>query len=192
MQCHRYFLSGSHDSTVTVWDFDTLMPVKNHYNYDSAINDASFSHDSQYLALGGDEYTIKINHTITGGAVTLLIAFWVHSAAWHSTNHNLCSWNMAVFAKLIEMLQIMLLMDVNSLLLPLCEASSPSVHYIILTSARPYRKCMLMILIPNMTNMAHNQLVPYWDWYCTHCQRLCCIALNHPDDPSSNSRPVVW
>ena len=75
MQCHRYFLSGSHDSTVTVWDFDTLMPVKNHYNYDSAINDASFSHDSQYLALGGDEYTIKINHTITGGAVTLLIAF---------------------------------------------------------------------------------------------------------------------
>lgn len=62
----RYFLSGSHDSTVTVWDFDTLMPVKNHYNYDSAINDASFSHDSQYLALGGDEYTIKINHTITG------------------------------------------------------------------------------------------------------------------------------
>ncbi len=68
---------------------------------------------------------------------------------------------MAVFAKLIEMLQIMLLMDVNSLLLPLCEASSPSVHYIILTSARPYRKCMLMILIANMTNMAHNQLVPY-------------------------------
>ena len=69
MPCHRYFLSGSHDSTVTVWDFDTLMPVKNHYNYDSAINDASFSHDSQYLALGGDEYTIKINHTITGEAV---------------------------------------------------------------------------------------------------------------------------
>ena len=71
MQCHRYFLSGSHDSTVTVWDFDTLMPVKNHYNYDSAINDASFSHDSQYLALGGDEYTIKINHTITGEALTM-------------------------------------------------------------------------------------------------------------------------
>ncbi len=82
MQCHRYFLSGSHDSTVTVWDFDTLMPVKNHYNYDSAINDASFSHDSQYLALGGDEYTIKINHTITGEAITLPIAFWVHSAAF--------------------------------------------------------------------------------------------------------------
>lgn len=83
MQCHRYFLSGSHDSTVTVWDFDTLMPVKNHYNYDSAINDASFSHDSQYLALGGDEYTIKINHTITGEALTMPKHFWVHSAARH-------------------------------------------------------------------------------------------------------------
>ena len=67
MYC-RYFLSGSHDSTVTVWDFDTLMPVRNHYNYDSAINDASFSHDSQFLALGGDEHTIKVNHAMTGKA----------------------------------------------------------------------------------------------------------------------------
>ena len=62
----RYFLSGSHDSTVTVWDVKTLMPIKTHCNYDAAINDASFSHDSQLLALGGEEQTIKINHTFTG------------------------------------------------------------------------------------------------------------------------------
>lgn len=121
MQCHRYFLSGSHDSTVTVWDFDTLMPVKNHYNYDSAINDASFSHDSQYLALGGDEHTIKINHTISGEAPSMPELSWVQSAAWH----------------------------INTWLLPLCEASFPCVHHIILTSARPYRNFMLTILIAN-------------------------------------------
>lgn len=62
----RYFLSGSHDSTVTVWDVNTLMPIKTHCNYDAAINDASFSHDSQLLALGGEEQTIKINNTMTG------------------------------------------------------------------------------------------------------------------------------
>ena len=44
------------------------MPIKNHYNYDSAVNDASFSHDSQYLALGGEELSIKINHSMTGRA----------------------------------------------------------------------------------------------------------------------------
>ncbi len=49
-----------------MWDFETLVPIKSHYNYDSAINDASFSHDSQFVALGGEEQTIKINHTTTG------------------------------------------------------------------------------------------------------------------------------
>ena len=68
----RYFLSGSHDSTVTVWDVKTLMPIKTHCNYDAAINDASFSHDSQLLALGGEEQTIKINHTFTGQHVACL------------------------------------------------------------------------------------------------------------------------
>ena len=67
--CCRYFLSGSHDSTVTVWDVKTLMPIKTHCNYDAAINDASFSHDSQLLALGGEEQTIKINNTMTGQRV---------------------------------------------------------------------------------------------------------------------------
>ncbi|KAL3147814.1 hypothetical protein ABBQ32_002542 [Trebouxia sp. C0010 RCD-2024] len=61
-----YFLSGSHDSTVTVWDVHNLMPVTTHHNYDAAINDASFSHDSQLLALGGEEQVIKINETMTG------------------------------------------------------------------------------------------------------------------------------
>lgn len=64
--CCSYFLSGSHDSTVTVWDVDTLMPVTTHHNYDAAINDASFSHDSQLVALGGEEQVIKINETMTG------------------------------------------------------------------------------------------------------------------------------
>ena len=68
----RYFLSGSHDSTVTVWDVKTLMPIKTHCNYDAAINDASFSHDSQLIALGGEEQTIKINHTFTGQHVACL------------------------------------------------------------------------------------------------------------------------
>lgn len=62
----RYFLSGSHDSTVTVWDAKTLIPIKTHCNYDASINDASFSHDSQLLALGGEDLNIKINHTMTG------------------------------------------------------------------------------------------------------------------------------
>lgn len=65
----RYFVTGSHDSTVTVWEYDTLMPVCCHYNYDSAINDASFSHDSQLIAMGGKEHTVKINHASTGEMV---------------------------------------------------------------------------------------------------------------------------
>ena len=64
---YRYFLSGSHDSTVTVWDFETLLPIKTHYNYDATINDASFSQDSRLLALGGEELSIKINESMTGG-----------------------------------------------------------------------------------------------------------------------------
>lgn len=66
LMCCSYFLSGSHDSTVTVWDVHNLMPVTTHHNYDAAINDASFSHDSQLLALGGEEQVIKINETMTG------------------------------------------------------------------------------------------------------------------------------
>ena len=71
----RLFLSGSYDSTVTVWDFQTLLPIKTHYNYDATITDASFSHDSQLLALGGDEPTIRINHTKIGEpcAVAIMI-----------------------------------------------------------------------------------------------------------------------
>ena len=42
------------------------MPICCHYNYDSAINDASFSHDSQLIAMGGEEHTVKINHASTG------------------------------------------------------------------------------------------------------------------------------
>ena len=72
--CCSYFLSGSHDSTVTVWDVKTLMPIRTHYNYDAAINDASFSHDSQLLALGGEEQTIKINNTMTGQSVAFFVA----------------------------------------------------------------------------------------------------------------------
>lgn len=71
--CYSYFLSGSHDSTVTVWDVKSLMPITTHYNYDAAINDASFSHDSQLVALGGEEQTIKINNTMTGLPAALFV-----------------------------------------------------------------------------------------------------------------------
>ena len=87
-------------------------------------------------------------------------------------HHDSCQCSFAVVAKLIDMLHVVLLMDVNNLLLPLCDASSPSVHYIIMTSARPYTKCMSMILIANMTNMANNQLVSYWNQCCINRQRL--------------------
>ena len=63
------------------------------------------------------------------------------------------------------MLHVVFLLDVNSLLLPLCDASSFSVRYIFMTSAKPYTKCMSMILIANMTNMDNNQLVSYRNQY---------------------------
>lgn len=64
----RLFVTGSHDSTATVWDYDTLMPIKSHVNADWTVNAVGFSHDSQYLALGGDENEIKISDTYTGVA----------------------------------------------------------------------------------------------------------------------------
>lgn len=57
---------------MTVWDAKSLIPIKTHCNYDAAINDASFSHDSQLLALGGEDLNIKINYTMTGQHIACL------------------------------------------------------------------------------------------------------------------------
>lgn len=106
------------------------MPVKNHYNYDSAINDASFSHDSQYLALGGDEYTIKINHTITGEALSMPRIFGciqLHDNQWRGLMPMEC----AVFNKFWEMLDAVGFMHFNTWLVTLCTASSPAFRRII-------------------------------------------------------------
>lgn len=61
-------MTGSHDATATVWDYETLMPIKSHFNADWAVNAAGFSHDSQYLATGGEENEINISDTYTGAA----------------------------------------------------------------------------------------------------------------------------
>ena len=70
MCVRRLFVTGSHDSTATVWDYETLMPIKSHVHADWTVNTVGFSHDSQYLALGGDENEIKISDTYTGAAAS--------------------------------------------------------------------------------------------------------------------------
>ena len=67
--CCRHFVTGSNDSTAVVWEFETLLPVSAHYNFDLSPFAVAFSSDLSILAIGGDDPTIKLNDTWSGAAI---------------------------------------------------------------------------------------------------------------------------
>ncbi|MBW4611140.1 MAG: hypothetical protein KME22_29025 [Hassallia sp. WJT32-NPBG1] len=68
----KYLVSGSHDSTLKVWDWQTGVEVRTLRSHSSGVNAIAFSVDGKYLVSGSHDSTLKVWDWQTGVEVRTL------------------------------------------------------------------------------------------------------------------------
>ncbi|BEJ18260.1 hypothetical protein CspHIS471_0705370 [Cutaneotrichosporon sp. HIS471] len=83
----RYYAVGGHDARLSLLSTTTLAATRTWDDYSAPIRHLSFSHDGEFLAVGGDEAIITI-FAVGNGAVVARIPCMGHATAlsWHPGN----------------------------------------------------------------------------------------------------------
>jgi len=85
----KYFVLGSQDSLVSLWDVKDQVCVRTFGNLTGVVRSVSISHDSQYIASGSEDNFIDISHLESGEHIYSLKNEAISSLAWHPTKHLL-------------------------------------------------------------------------------------------------------
>lgn len=84
----QYVASGGGDALVCLWDAreDALVNVKTFYHMENPIRAISFSHDSRYLTMSGDDACLYIEDLIDGLSETIDLKASVEESSWNPTS----------------------------------------------------------------------------------------------------------
>ena len=81
----RYVASGGGDALVCLWDAqeDALVNVKTFYHMENPIRAISFSHDSRYLTMSGDDACLYMEDLVDGLSETIDLKASVEESSWN-------------------------------------------------------------------------------------------------------------
>jgi THO complex subunit 3 len=87
----NYFAVGSADTLVSLWDKKDHVCLRTFGNLTAAVKSISFSHDNQYIAIGGSEDNfIDISHLESGENIhTIQNGSPINCVSWHPKKHLL-------------------------------------------------------------------------------------------------------
>lgn len=85
----QYVATGGGDALVCLWDArqDTLVNVKTFYHMDNPIRAISFSHDSRYMTMSGDDACLYIEDLVEDVSETIDLKTSVEESAWNPAKH---------------------------------------------------------------------------------------------------------
>jgi len=81
----KYVATGGADALVCLWDArgESLVNIKTFYKMDSPIRAISFSHDSRYMSLSGDDPAVYIEDLVSGVSETVDLKLGVEETSWN-------------------------------------------------------------------------------------------------------------
>ncbi len=83
----KWFAVGSVDSLVSMWDRAELVCLRTMCRFKAAPRSISYSHDSQYLASGGEDGFIDVAHSTDGSQVAAVrVGAAINALAWNPSS----------------------------------------------------------------------------------------------------------
>jgi THO complex subunit 3 len=86
----KYFVTGSADALVTLWDCKELVCIKTFSRLDWPVRSIGFSHDGRLLASGSEDLVIDIGYVETGERVIdIPVTSATFALSWHPKEYLL-------------------------------------------------------------------------------------------------------
>ena len=86
----KYIATGGADATTCVWDTDDMVCIWSYYHMENPIRAISFSHDSKYMSMTGEDTCVFVENVETGHSLgTVEVLGTVEESSWNPSSHLL-------------------------------------------------------------------------------------------------------
>lgn len=86
----KYIATGGADAIVCLWSTEDMICVRSYYNMENPIKAISFSHDSKYMSMTGEDTCVYVENIQTGESLgTIELQAGPDESCWSASNHIL-------------------------------------------------------------------------------------------------------
>lgn len=86
----KYIATGGADATTCVWDAKDMVCIRSYYHMENPIRAISFSHDSKYMSMTGEDACVFVENVETGHSLgTVEVHGTVEESCWNPSAYLL-------------------------------------------------------------------------------------------------------